>query len=237
MPEAARHATFSPETLAELDRFGFDDPYDPQFIWTAVFGTRMRGHEQRWPRIDFEELASVNPDVLGWIHMDGTPVDYPIVAAHFDRSHYLAHNFSGEESCHGQVQLAFGCGKAIGGRNTVLSAHLMHDWSMFRAIRELSNQEYADAHPVVEILTPTARYESRWFAATRFHSTDPWPQQARFADDGEFEAWLGRIAEGNRLRAGMPEPDADSRILTCVTCAMEPGSPDMCALFAVLEER
>lgn len=237
MPEAGRRTTFSSVTQAELERFGFDDPYDPRFIWAAVFGTGMRGHRQRWPRIDFAELASVNPDVLGWIHMGGSPVDYPIVAAHLDGGYYLTHNFSGEESCHGQVQLDFGCGKIIGGRNTALSAHLMHDWSMFRAIRALGDQDYADEHPVVEILTPSTRYVGRWFAATRFHSADPWPQRARFAGDGEFEAWLGRVVENNLLRPCMPEPDAGASILTCTTCSMEPGSADRCAAFAVLEKR
>lgn len=65
-------------TIAELKRFGCDDPYDPRFIYRAVFGTGMRGHPQVWPDIHMDVLREVNPDVVGWIHMDGCPINYPL---------------------------------------------------------------------------------------------------------------------------------------------------------------
>ena len=107
---------------------------DPRFIHTAIFGTKMSGRAMRWPDIDFGALAQVNPDVVGWMSMQGSPIDYPVVAGHLGGGYYLCRNFSGEESLHGQVALAFGCGRRMGGRNTVLSAHTMNDWSMFRAM-------------------------------------------------------------------------------------------------------
>lgn len=230
-----RRSSFTPETLATLEQYGFDDPYDPKFIWASVFGTKMRGHRQRWPRIDFGELAAINPDVVGWIHMDGTPVNYPIVAGHLNRGYYITHNFSGESSCHGKVQLGFECARVIGGRNTSLAAHTMNDWSMFRAIRNLCNQDYLDEHPVVEVLTPRAHYQGRWFAAAQFMSDDPWPQRTSFDTDEAFSLWLERILEGNWLVSSVEPPDVHSRILTCTTCAQSPGPTDMRALFAVLE--
>ena len=42
----AEHA-WSEATQAELDRFGFSDPYDPRFIYAAAFGTKMIGRAQR----------------------------------------------------------------------------------------------------------------------------------------------------------------------------------------------
>ncbi len=230
-----RRSSFSPQTRASLERFGFDDPYDPHFIWTSVFGTKMRGHRQKWPHIDFAELSAINSDVVAWVHMDGTPINYPVVAGRLSPTYYLTHNFSGEESCHGQVQLGFWCGRRIGGRNTYLLAHTMNDWSMFRAVRNLCNQAYLDEHPAIELLTPDAHYVARWFAAAQFHSIDPWPTTTRFADDAAFSAWLERIARGNWLRTDVPAPDVHSRILTCATCAQSPGPTDRRALFAVLE--
>ena len=83
------------------------DLYDPAYIYRSIFGSKMKGHRQTWPLIDLSELQSINPDCVGWIHIDGCPVNYPVVKQHFDRSYYLTHNFSGEESVHGQVCLDF----------------------------------------------------------------------------------------------------------------------------------
>ena len=227
---------WSEATQAELDRFGFSDPYDPRFIYAAVFGTKMIGRAQRWPDIDFAALTEVNPDVAGWIRMPGTPIDYPVVAAHEDKSYYLTHNFSGDESLHGAVSLALACGGRIGGRNTVLDAHTMADWSMFRAVRALCDQAYLDEHPHVYLMAHNGtRLRGTWFAGARFHGWDPWPEKAEFDGDGDFARWLGKVEEGNWLRSDV-SPNETSRILTCTTCARTPGKYGMRALFAVLEE-
>ena len=90
------------------------DPYDPAYIYRSIFGSKMKGHRQAWPDIDLPELQSINPDCVGWIHMDACPVNYPVVKQHFDRGYYLTHNFSGEESVHGQVVLDFHHGGQMG---------------------------------------------------------------------------------------------------------------------------
>lgn len=236
MTDASAAPRWGEATQAELDHFGFDDPYDLRFIHTAIFGTKMSGRAMRWPNIDFGVLAEVNPDVVGWMRMQGSPIDYPVVASHLDGGYYLYHNFSGDDSLHGQVALAFGCGRRMGGRNTALLAHTMSDWSMFRAIRALCDQAYLDAHPAVDLIAVDGgRWRGRWFAAARYHSDDPWPARTRFADDGDFAAWIKRILAQNWLETDVL-PDAHSRVLTCCTCAKTPGVYDMRAAFAVLEE-
>lgn len=226
---------YSPEVRASLDRYGFEDPYDPRFLRLCVFGEAMRNSAVRWPHVDFSELAAVNPDVCGWIHMDGCPLSYPVVNAREDPGYYLMHNFSREESFHGAVALSRECAGAIGGRNTVLTAHTMRDWTMFRSVRALCDQTYLDSHPNVWLLSSDgARWRGRWFAAARFNRWQPWPTRVRFGDDAEFAAWLARVLDGNWLRTGV-EPDSQSHVLTCVTCAMTPGEYSMRAVFAVLE--
>lgn len=69
MTNACSSTRWSVATQAELDRFGFEDPYDPRFVHAAVFGTKMSCHPMRWPDVDFRVLAEVNPDVVGWVRM------------------------------------------------------------------------------------------------------------------------------------------------------------------------
>ena len=40
--------------------------------------------EDGFPAVDWEYWQDVNPDVIGWVTVPGTPIDYPIVQAHAD---------------------------------------------------------------------------------------------------------------------------------------------------------
>jgi len=196
----------------------------------------MVGRAQRWPNIDFASLAEVNPDVVGWVRMAGTPIDYPVVAGHLSESFYLSHNFSGEPSLHGQVALVFGCARQLDGPNTVLVAHTMSDWSMFRAVRALCDQSYLDAHPTVDLMAVDGTsWKGRWLAAARYTRDDPWPERTRFASEDDFGAWLESVVAQNWLSTGV-RIGASPHVLTCCTCAKTPGPYDMRAAFALLEE-
>lgn len=210
------------------------DLYDPAYIYRSIFGSKMKGHRQTWPLIDLSELQSINPDCVGWIHIDGCPVNYPVVKQHFDRSYYLTHNFSGEESVHGQVCLDFRHGGRMGNRTTVLHAHHMKDWSMFKAIVSLEEADYLATHPTVELVHGDKRYTARWSASVLYRSDDPWPERIRFADDADYAAWLARVA----LESTMPVPFAaavDARLIVCDTCAYFHEPFDKFAAFAVIE--
>ena len=210
------------------------DPYDPAYIYRSIFGSKMKGHRQVWPDIDLDELQSINHDCVGWIHMDGSPINYPVVKQHFDRSYYLTHNFSGEESIHGQVAIDFRHGGRMGGRTTVLHAHHMKDWSMFKAIVSLEEPGFLEAHPVVELIHEGTRYRARWFAGVNYQSEDPWPERVKFEGDGDFTAWLDRALRESIVPAEHRPPD-DVRVLVCSTCTYDYPPYDKYAALAAIE--
>ena len=222
-------------TQADLERFGFDDPYDPAFIYRSIFGNKMKGHRQVWPSIDLDELKSVNPDCVGWIHMGGSPINYPVVKQRFDQAYNLTHNFSGEESTHGQVALDFMLGGQMGARTTVLHAHHMKDWSMFKAIVSLEEPDYLASHPTVELIHENTRYIASWVAGVNYLSSDPWPERTRFADDADFQAWLARATSESIVPADA-QPPVDARLLVCCTCSDNYPPCDAFAALAVIEE-
>ena len=43
----------------------------------------------------YDILYSMYPDLVGWIKVDGTPIDYPVMQDHTGGEYYLKHNFEG----------------------------------------------------------------------------------------------------------------------------------------------
>ena len=119
-----------------------DARYDPREIYRSIFGEKMRGHGQKWPRIDLAELRAINPETVGWIYMPLSPISYPVVKERRDPRYYLTHNFSGEPSIHGAICMDFRHGGVMPPYCTFFHGHHMKDWSMFMSIVELANPPF-----------------------------------------------------------------------------------------------
>ena len=209
------------------------DPYSPKYIYRQIFGTLMKGHHQTWPNIDLDELRALNPDTLGWIHMEGSPINYPVVKGHpDDRAYYLIHNFSRELSYHGAVELDVGNSGMLTDRMTVLGAHHMKDCSMFFAVSRLSNPDYYATHRGFELLLEDGMHRAEFFAVHYAKSKDPEPLRTTFESDGDFSGWI----EERRRRALYPTsvvPTVRDRVIALTTCVC----PNIIVAYAVVEPR
>ena len=120
----------------------------------------------KWPNIDFRQLKELNSDTIGWIYLEGTPLNYPVVQGHGD-DYYLKHNFTFEPSPHGCIYAE--PGEAFPGRRSVLNGHNMKDFSMFTSLLLYYCEEgFFDEHPVIDLKTPEADYEIRVWGSVQF---------------------------------------------------------------------
>lgn len=120
----------------------------------------------QWPDIDFRKLKELNPDTLGWLHLEGTPLNYPVVQGHGD-DYYLTHNFTFEPSPHGCIYAE--PGDAFPGKRSVLSGHNMKDCSMFAILLFYYCEEgFVGKYPVIGLKTPKADYEIRVWGSVQF---------------------------------------------------------------------
>ncbi len=106
--------------------------------------------------LDWDKLQAVNPDIIAWVYLPGTTINYPVVQAD-DNEYYLTHNVDTSYSTSGAVFLDE-ANKGLSDTQVLVYGHNMKDGSMFAALTNYKNQEFFDAHRDVVILTPTKNY-------------------------------------------------------------------------------
>ena len=75
-----------------------------------------------WPEVDFAALREINPDIVAWIYIEGTKINYPIVQGG-DNSYYLKHLFSGEWNGSGCIFLDFRNDASFADRHSIIYGH------------------------------------------------------------------------------------------------------------------
>ena len=105
------------------------------------------------PRVDMERLVEQYPDAVGWLYCEGTPIDHPVMQAE-DNDYYLRRLPDGTHSAGGSLFLDWRCPGDFSGGLSVLYGHNMRDGSMFACLARYMDQEWCDAHPLLELQTP-----------------------------------------------------------------------------------
>ena len=101
----------------------------------------------RQPLPQYAWLYEQNPDFFGWLRIDGTNIDYPVVYTPKEPEYYLHRDFYGNFS--GSGCLFLGDGYVEQGGNTIIYGHHMRDGSMFAGLLSYAVQEFARDHSVI----------------------------------------------------------------------------------------
>ena len=108
--------------------------------------------------IDFQDLQKQNNDVVGWINLAGTEIDYPIVQAK-DNSYYLTHSFDKSENKAGWIFLDYRNNFNSLSFNTIIYGHRRKDNSMFTSLKNLLQDDfYKNYKPLIKVATPKVNY-------------------------------------------------------------------------------
>lgn len=176
---------------------------------------------QGFPNVDWDYWRSVNPDVIGWITIPGTPVDYPVVQGPAeDPDFYLTHDVYRKPSYMGCIYLDAGCAETglLDSRNAVLFGHHMGmgDTSMFNAVASYTDAAFAREHRRVLLQTPDRK---RVFEVQASDCIDGRRADKRtaFDSDADFAQWYAERFSACGVKLA---PDADvSGIVTLCTCS------------------
>lgn len=103
------------------------------------------------PQIDFEGLRAVNRDVIGWIFIEGTDVNYPLLAG-TDNQQYLFQSYMKKYAVAGSIFLDYRCSTNLSDYHTVIYGHNMKNGMMFGELDAYQKADYLASHPYVYII-------------------------------------------------------------------------------------
>ena len=90
----------------------------------------------------YQSLYALNNDLVGWIKVPGTKIDYPVVQSPKNRDYYLYRNFEGKHSSWGCIYAREECDIFTPSDNVVLYGHHMKDGSMFAGLDKYKRKSY-----------------------------------------------------------------------------------------------
>jgi len=93
----------------------------------------------------FEKMTKINPEVLGWLTVYGTNVDYPVLQA-ADNEKYLVADSQGDYSLSGSIFLDYRNNSSFADFNSVIYGHHMAFHAMFGDISEFKEKVFFDGH-------------------------------------------------------------------------------------------
>ena len=166
-------------------------------------------------KIDLEALRAVNPNVIGWILIPDTEINYPLMQG-VDNEYYLNHTWEGEENIVGSIFLEHRNSADLTDFNTIVYGHNMNNGSMFAGIRQYKETEYWKEHPYVYILSDMGVYRYEIFS-TYLAATDSDTYGLSFLSRRTRESFLEMAQENSVIVTGV-KPEITDRVLTLSTC-------------------
>lgn len=98
---------------------------------------------------NLENIAKINSDIIGWIKIDGTNIDYPIMQ---NGDYYLHKDIYKNYSSHGTPYLAPFC-NVKKSDNLIIYGHHMKDNSMFSQLEKYKNYNFYLNHKYIKFFT------------------------------------------------------------------------------------
>lgn len=94
-----------------------------------------------------------NPQFAGWIKIEDTMIDYPVMKPTEDNNFYLTHGPDGEKSKYGAVYMDVSSNLLNSSSNWVIYGHYFADGSMFGMLKNYKDQNYYKEHPLIQFDT------------------------------------------------------------------------------------
>lgn len=180
------------------------------------------------PTLDYENAKELNADVVGWISIPGTSVDYPVVRGE-DNEYYLGRNVEKEKSRYGSIFMDFRNADPEQQRHIVIYGHNMKNGTMFHDLMNYKQKDFFDENRFIYLLWDGTETVWEIYLATIIPSIDGYTIdyiRTRFDSDNHFAKNMAEmIAYANTMSPSIVDDtvsiSATDQVLTLSTCTYE----------------
>ena len=170
----------------------------------------------------FAALKDQNSDFIGWISIEGTSLDFPVMYAPDNKDYYLKHDFKHQYSDYGVPYLdeKTTIGANAQSNNLIVYGHNMKTGTIFGCLTEYKKAAYYQEHPIIEFdtLYGDAQYEVfAAFAIEVVQDTSFVYNQYVDTDEDAYNAYVDEVIRRSDVNSGI-RPDYGEQLLTLSTC-------------------
>lgn len=205
-PESPTDSTDSTEPAAPIEPDSVTEPTTP-------------APPQMLPQ--YIQLYEQNSDLFGWLQIEDTRINYPVMHTPEDPEKYLLSNFSNKFSYNGLPFLDADC--TAQSDNMLIYGHNMPDGSMFRELTKYKDSKYWEQHPIIKLDTLYEQHEYEVMAVFQDRVYRTYDQVFKFyqfidADsEEEFDTAITYFKNKQLYETNVDAQYGD-QLLTLVTC-------------------
>lgn len=166
-------------------------------------------------RHDIPLLVSQNSDCIGWLSIENTAVDYPVMHTPDWPQKYLRRNFYQQYSDSGVPFLDYRC--TLDSDNLIIFGHNMRNGTMFSSLKEYLNDGRLSSNPTILLETEDGAHEFTIFAVACVDKLDSWYGFINAESEDDFNDAIQRIIQ-NAYYTNGDVPEYGDRLLTLSTC-------------------
>lgn len=172
----------------------------------------------------YRKLYKKNSDLIGWITVKNTKIDYPVMQTPDDSEYYLHRNYQKAEDVNGLPFLDAKCNAQDVGSNLMIYGHHMKSGLMFAHLLDFQNEDFYKKHKTVYF--DTLYDEREYEVVAAFYSQIYKEDQDVFKyyhyigslTDKTFDTYVKNVKKLSLYDTGIT-PAYGDQLLTMVTCA------------------
>lgn len=171
---------------------------------------------------EYETLYQKNKRLIGWIKIDDTVIDYPVMQT-ANNEYYLDHNFNQEYDKNGSIFMDAACDVVHRNTNLIIYGHHMKSGKMFGNLNSYSKKEYCDKHSLIRFDTIYEKglYQVMYVFRSRIFNEDEvvfkYYQFLDASSEKEFDSNMKEMAALSLYDTGVTAAFGDE-LLTLSTC-------------------
>ena len=151
--------------------------------------------EKQEDMVNMKELYKTNNNIVGWIKIENTNINYPVMQTKNNPNYYLRRNFYKEYSIFGTPYMAENCDIETSD-NLIIYGHHIRENKLFGELKNYESKEYYNNHKIIKFYTMQEKAEYEIIAVFKTVYTDF--QYYKFydaEDEREFKAFINKCKE------------------------------------------